>query len=167
MATPNLSSRPFDGKPRLKGQHHCHEAHNMRRTRIYNVWTAILRRCRNPNSVDYERYGARGITVCERWEKSFISFYADMGDPGPGYQIDRIDNMGPYSPDNCRWVTAKENSRNRRSTTWVEYKGERMSLAEMSERCGIGAPTLLYRMKKMGMTADQAAAAPKQRNQFG
>lgn len=135
-------------------------------TRIYNIWCAMLRRCRNKNTADYERYGARGIRVCERWEKSFSNFYADMGDPGPGWQIDRIDNMGHYSPENCRWVTAKDNARNRRSSSFVEYKGERITIAELSERTGIGAPTLLYRMKKMGMTAEEAASAPKRKNGY-
>jgi hypothetical protein len=136
------------------------EQHGMRHTKIYGIYTAILRRCRNPNALDYERYGGRGITVCEKWQKSFLAFYADVGDQPPGMQIDRIDNSGNYEPGNVRWVSVKDNCRNRRSSTYVEFRGERMTLAELSERTGMGVPTILWRMKK-GMTAEQAVTEPK------
>lgn len=84
------------------------------RTRAYQCWKNLRARCANENRPDYERYGGRGITVCDRWANSFESFYADMGDPPPGRSIDRIDNDKGYSPDNCRWATVSEQNSNQR-----------------------------------------------------
>ena len=80
-----------------------------------SIWANMKQRCLNSNNTSYQYYGARGITVCARWLRSFDSFLADVGPrPGPEYQLDRIDNNGNYEPANCRWVTPKENSANRR-----------------------------------------------------
>lgn len=89
------------------------EKHGMHSTPIYKLWQSMLHRCRNPNSPAFKWYGGRGISVCERWY-SFISFYEDMGDRPPGMELDRIDNGGSYSKENCRWVSHSENCKNRR-----------------------------------------------------
>lgn len=93
--------------------HSPRTTHGMSKTSIYGIWSNILSRCLNINDPAYINYGGRGITVCDRWLK-FENFYADMGQRPNKLQIDRIDNDGNYSPDNCRWVTAKDNSNNRR-----------------------------------------------------
>lgn len=80
----------------------------------YRAWKAMKNRCYNPNYQHYHRYGGRGITVCDEWLNDFEKFFSDLGKaPTKKHQLDRIDNNKSYSPNNCRWVTPKENCNNR------------------------------------------------------
>lgn len=90
----------------------------------YEAWRAMKKRCLLPKHPFYKDYGGRGIRVCDRWLTSFDHFYADLGPRPKGYWLERLDNDGDYSPENCAWVLAKENTRNRRSAKLVKEQAE-------------------------------------------
>jgi hypothetical protein len=105
---------------------------------VYKAWQNIISRCHNPRKPDFARYGARGITVCDRWRESFENFLADMGErPSPKHSIDRIDNNGNYEPGNCRWATNSEQQRNKRTNRLITIDGITHCVVEWAEIKGI------------------------------
>lgn len=119
----------------------------------YKIWVVMRTRCNNPNFPKYPRYGGRGIRVCERWDR-FENFLADMGERPAGMSIDRIDNDGDYCPENCKWSTNKEQSRNQRWTVRLTYNGETKTRQEWCEIHGIKLSTFRHRLSR-GWTLDQ------------
>jgi len=117
----------------------------------YSTWTTMKGRCFTITNQKYYDYGARGITVCDRWlgETGFENFYADMG-PKPSnlHSIDRIDNDGHYEPSNCRWGTDEQQSRNKRNNIWLEYQEERMILEDWARRINVDRETIRKHITK-------------------
>lgn len=123
-------------------------------SREYRAWQAAKTRCYNSHSAHYQNYGGRGIVMCDRWLHSFANFLSDMGRCPPGYSIDRIDNDGPYSPDNCRWTNYVEQRRNQRphkrptNTHLVTYQGSIHSVSEWARLLKIPVATLFGRLRR-------------------
>lgn len=106
--------------------------HGKRNTRLYNIWHGMKTRCYNPKHKFYRIYGGRGIIVCREWINDFQAFYDWAITHGytDTLSIDRIDNDGPYSPQNCRWVTQKEQCNHLRTNRHYEVNGEIRTLPE-------------------------------------
>lgn len=117
----SLDARAWMGATELRVTHGHSRAGAM--SSEYRTWQSMRARCYQASSISYPRYGALGITVCDRWRDDFAAFFADMGPkPTPGHSIDRIDNERGYNPDNCRWATALEQTHNRRITLKTHCK---------------------------------------------
>lgn len=126
--------------------------HNGYGTPLYQRYCAIKQRCYNPKNHSYKRYGGRGITMCDEWEKSYESFkrwaYNNGYDPnkrGLDCSIDRIDNDKGYSPDNCRFANAQEQSLNRSDTNIFEYGGQLYSALSFAKAFGISNTAFVNR----------------------
>ena len=94
---------------------------------LYRTYVGMKTRCYDKNSGNYRWWGSRGIKVCERWLESFWNFVKDMGDRPEGHSLDRIDNDGDYTPENCKWSSAGEQCKNRRKNSgWVKKKCQQL-----------------------------------------
>lgn len=125
-----------------------HKTHGLSRTPEYSSWRSAMTRCFNPKCAEYKYYGGRGIVMCETWRVSFERFLQDMGPRPDGSELDRINNDGPYSPDNCRWASRVVQMRNTRQTLRITHDGITLSLTEWAERTGIPRSVLDDRRRR-------------------
>lgn len=133
-------------------------------SRSYAAWTNMRGRCRGRDSQSHDNYQARGISICERWlgPQGFENFLADMGEPPPNMTLDRIENNGDYSPDNCRWATRKTQQRNNRRNQLVTFQGRTQCLSAWAEETGIPRTALEHRITR-GWTVERALTQPAQK----
>jgi hypothetical protein len=132
------------------------QAHS--KSRIYRIWLGIHNRCTCPTNTSYPNYGARGIYVCERWSgrDGFINFVNDMGPrPSPQHSVERKENNGPYSPENCFWATRKQQGRNKRNNRLLTVGTETMPLSAWAERTGLSRSVIKARLR-LGWSHERA-----------
>lgn len=133
------------------------KSHGGKGTKLYEVWSAMRQRCYCKTNRSYKYYGARGIGICPEWA-SFANFRAWAFENGykEKLTLDRIDNNGNYEPDNCRWVTMKEQINNRRTTKMVTYNGQTMTVYAWAERLNIQYDTLYQRLYVLKWSVERA-----------
>lgn len=140
--------------------------HGKSKNPLYHIWRSMKERCTVPTAQAWENYGGRGIKVCSRWLESFENFWEDMSpDYQPGLTLDRIDVNGDYTPANCRWASFKEQGRNKRTNRIIDTPLGKMTVAEASEKSGIGVTTLIYRLDHK-IPIDMLFEKPDVRNRF-
>lgn len=157
VATSNLTSGHtkscgcFRDESRIK----VHTKHGLRHTRIYSVWGKIKGRCYNKNTPCYDRYGGRGIKMCDEWRDNPEAFakwaYENGFDENAEYgecTLERINNDGDYEPGNCKWASMREQSNNRRSNRVIEHNGEKHTLAEWTRILGVSNSKLIWHLNK-------------------
>jgi len=139
------------------------KTHGQSKTKLHHIWRGMRERCNNPQRKEYPNYGGRGITIDPAWEdfEVFRSWALSNG-YSPELDIDRIDNDGPYSPGNCRWVTRKVNLRNTRMNKMLTAFGETKSLPDWAddERCLVSKKTLDSR-NRLGWKDEDAISTPR------
>lgn len=119
------------------------------KSRLYSIWPGIKARCNNPNKKCYKNYGGRGIKVCDEWEKDYKAFHdwAIANGYTDDLTIERIDVNKGYSPDNCMWITIREQSRNKRNSRWISVNGETKLIGEWEKELGLSQGAIGKRLK--------------------
>jgi hypothetical protein len=127
----------------------------------HRCWQAMKRPCTNPRQDGFEYYGGQGVSVCDRWSRSFRAFYDDMGPrPSAGHSLDRFpDKEGNYEPGNVRWATFGEQQKNRKSNRPITWRGRTMLLTDWATELGIKSGTLGRRLDA-GWPVEKAMTAP-------
>lgn len=140
-------------RPDLAERNRKNAKHNMTISPTYFTWAQMKKRCKNPKNVAFKNYGGRGIKVCDEWSV-FENFLNDMGIRPDGTELDRIDVNGNYEPSNCRWVTRRENSNNRRNNKRIEFNGENLTYSDWSRKTGL-CKTVIRRRILLGWSIEK------------
>jgi hypothetical protein len=135
-------------------------SHGLAKHPLYRIWVNMLARCYNPKEESFQYYGGRGVTVCERWRESLQNFIDDMPERPRGWTIERIDTNGNYCPENCRWATPLEQTRNRRITIFATIGNERRSVGEWCKILGQPYSRIIKRIECYGMSPETALLTP-------
>lgn len=132
--------------------------HGLSNTRLYNIWSAIKKRCNNPNASNYKDYGGRGIKMCDEWVNDFMNFYKWSMENGylENLSIDRINVDSNYCPENCRWISLAEQQRNKRNNILYEIDGEKKTLFEWAREYNIKESTITNRIYSLGWDIEEA-----------
>lgn len=126
-----------------------HKTHGEKHSKLYGIWSAMKARCKNPNVYAYNRYGGRGISVCDEWQsfQNFMEWSISNGYK-EGLSLDRIDNNGNYEPSNCRWATKEQQSENTSQNVFFTYNGETHTMAQWAKIVGSYEARLSWRYKQ-------------------
>ena len=145
----------------------CTTTHGKSKTRLYNIWCNMKRRCTNKKNVDYHNYGGRGIKVCDEWKNDFMSFYnwAINNGYSNDLTIDRIDVNGNYEPNNCKWATKQEQCDNKRNTVYLTCNNKTKTLSEWSKSLSIPKMTIMNRLK-LGWDINKTLSTPAKQNKY-
>lgn len=132
---------------------------------LYGTWFQMISRCENPNQNHYDRYGGRGIKVCDEWHDfwQFVKWSDSVGGRPKGYTLDRIDNNGNYEPNNCRWADWRTQTTNKSSNVFIEFEGQTKTVTEWAEFLNFHPHTLQERLKK-GWSVERALTEPPSEN---
>lgn len=163
----NLTSGKVRSCGCLKGAPIIHgHAFRGNKHHLYETWLGLRQRCNNPKKREYHRYGGRGIKVDPRWD-SFVSFLADMESTWkPGLSINRKDNDGPYSPENCEWATQHEQMNNMSGNRPLTFNGETLNIGQWCSKLGLKMVLILNRLDKLGWTVEKALTTPPRKMTF-
>lgn len=161
-----IPSPKWNGQYNRRGDKRgCVITHGMSKTRLYSCWTDMKRRCFNPNNKRYDRYGGRGITVCDDWVNSFQNFcdWAIKNGYDDSLTLDRINVNSDYSPDNCRWATKNEQQSNTSRNHYIEIDGVVKTLSEWARVYNVSPDLIKDRINKLHWDEKEAVITPKLR----
>jgi hypothetical protein len=158
-------SEMISGNVTSRGRSKGHKTHGESKTRLYGIWVHMMQRCKDANHPRYADYGGRGIDVCVEWlNYESFSKWAHANGYAENLSIDRINNNLGYSPENCRWATARMQANNTRRTRFVTYNNETLSVSEWARKMNINQSTLSMRINKYGWSVEDALGKEVRKN---
>ena len=147
-------------KRKEPGLPHGNQTHGGSRTPEWYAWECMKQRCYNPKDRGFINYGGRGIFVCERWLHSFENFLLDMGLRPIGYAIERRDNNGPYSPDNCLWIPRGDQNKNKRNVRFLTFADQTLSISDWARKLQVPVLFIWSRLKR-GWSIEDTLTRPR------